>query len=373
MASRARPRIVLLALFGQFMGTARLPASLQRAGAEVWAVCPPGSYLAATRYLDRCVPAPEGRPGQASLAAILFRVLAARPDLIVAMDEASLRILDRLRGRFGSALRTVAPDLAGVVRRSLPAQDRYEDATQRWPNQRLAESLGIPCPVSAAVDSEATVDKFIDRVGREIVLKADGTTAGTGVRVCNDRAEAKSALSEIRAKAPSSRIMAQQHIRGVPAMHSFSALNGQVLSGLSALKLTTHPGPTGPSASIEIVDHPEMAGAAAAMAAALGFGGFASFDFMVEAGSNRAFLIECNPRPTPICHLGNLAESLVTALAGRPVAEAPGLAAGTRLALYPQEWLRRRGVVDDPGLIPDFPDDDPMLTAKYESLLRSAR
>ena len=52
------------------------------------------------------------------------------------------------------------------------------------------------------------------------------------------------------------------------------------------------------------------------------------FDFMIEAATGAAHLIEMNPRNTPICavRLGpgrDLAEALVARISGRPVRERP--------------------------------------------------
>jgi hypothetical protein len=52
------------------------------------------------------------------------------------------------------------------------------------------------------------------------------------------------------------------------------------------------------------------------------------FDFMIEAATGAAYLIEMNPRNTPICavRLGpgrDLAEAPVARISGRPVRERP--------------------------------------------------
>jgi hypothetical protein len=87
-------------------------------------------------------------------------------------------------------------------------------------------------------------------------------------------------------------------------MRAISAMEGAVLGGLSAYKLETHPAPTGPSTVVEFFENVEMAQEAASVTRDFELSGFASFDFMIEAQSGAAYLIELNPRPTPVCHLG---------------------------------------------------------------------
>ena len=80
------------------------------------------------------------------------------------------------------------------------------------------------------------------------------------------------------------------------------------------------------------------------MVEALGASGFISFDFIVD-DEGKAFLLECNPRPTQIMHLGHLvgldlARSFREALQGERQAPC-ALPRGEReVAFFPQEWKR---------------------------------
>jgi ATP-grasp domain len=77
--------------------------------------------------------------------------------------------------------------------------------------------------------------------------------------------------------------------------------------------------------------------------AALGLSGMIGFDFMIEAASGDAYLIEMNPRNTPICavRLGpgrDLAEALVARLALRPVRERPPRTERDIVVFFPDTW-----------------------------------
>ena len=117
-----------------------------------------------------------------------------------------------------------------------------------------------------------------------------------------------------------------------------------------------------------------MAASSERMVAALGATGFLSFDFMIERATGNAFLLECNPRPNHVTHLGGrLGVDLCSALhAGlRPPARAgsrdtPPLGphdSGT-IALFPQEWLRAPDSAALHDGYHDVPWDDPDLVVR---------
>jgi hypothetical protein len=97
----------------------------------------------------------------------------------------------------------------------------------------------------------------------------------------------------------------------------------------------------------------------------LGSTGFIGFDFMIESSTGHAYLLECNPRPIPSCHLGarvgvDLCDALAAALRGD---DAPRAAACREevIALFPQEWQRDPAALAAFGGFVDAPQDDPML------------
>ena len=165
----------------------------------------------------------------------------------------------------------------------------------------------------------------------------------------------------------------QQRIIGDPAMYTLVASAGRMLAGFASIKRTTASA-TGASSIAECGPHAGMADVAARMTAALGATGFMSFDFMIERASGNAFLLECNPRPNHVSHLGGqLGVDLCAALHQDLCAVAGGASrnvvpTGPRLsrtiALYPQEWLR---APDSDALhhgYHDVPWDDPDLVVR---------
>jgi hypothetical protein len=111
-----------------------------------------------------------------------------------------------------------------------------------------------------------------------------------------------------------------------------------------------------------------MASACERIVAALGYSGFGSIDFQMT-DDGRALLLEFNPRPTPICHLGaRLRVDLAAAYADGRERDGAQLAA-QRIALFPQELLRDPGRTGLDGCWHDVPVDEPELLAAYEHLI----
>ena len=96
--------------------------------------------------------------------------------------------------------------------------------------------------------------------------------------------------------------------------------------------------------------------------------GFLGFDFMIEDATGDAYLIECNPRPIQVCHLGSrIGADLCGALAARLRQAAPPSQTAIRaeeIALFPQEWQRDAGSLADTDRYLDVPwEDQPLLRA----------
>jgi hypothetical protein len=135
----------------------------------------------------------------------------------------------------------------------------------------------------------------------------------------------------------------QRFVEGTPANSAVACWNGEVLASIAVAAVRTR-GAQGASTAVRVIDHPEMIEAGAKLVRRLGLSGFCGFDFILEAGSSAAHLIEMNARTTPISHLP-LAEGRnpVTALATRldgitAISCTPPITQDI-IAFFPQAWL----------------------------------
>ena len=152
----------------------------------------------------------------------------------------------------------------------------------------------------------------------------------------------------------------QGYIDGWPANIGVACWQGEVLASVCA-ELVATTSATGPSTVARIIRNGEMEEAARRVVGALGLSGTIGFDFMIEAATGDAYLIEMNPRNTPICavRLGagrDLAEALVARIAGRAERERPPRTERDIVVFFPDTWREylanhflRSGYHDVPG------------------------
>jgi biotin carboxylase len=375
MSSLGSARVLIVSL-RNWLGASRLPKAFRQAGFEVTALTFPGLLLARCRHADAQLFLPDQGTETELISACRAVLESTALALVVPTDEASVELLQAVAATASRELPEEAP-LLRLLRDSLGDFKQHRVLRDRRALANLAETLGLRAPAQRVVHDLAEALDFAERHGQALVLKAEESFAGMGVSICKDQPAVEAAISRLaggNARALKEGVLAQAFVPGRTAMRAVVAWRGEVLAGLSALKLETHPGTTGPSSVVQFIDQPEMASTARAMIRALGFSGFASLDFIVEE-SGAAHLIELNPRPTPICHLGaylgrDLCVSLRQALRGEPTdeREPPGLP--QKVALFPQEWVRDQSSPHFNDSFHDVPWDEPDLIEGYVLLAR---
>jgi hypothetical protein len=109
-----------------------------------------------------------------------------------------------------------------------------------------------------------------------------------------------------------------------------------------------------------------MAGAAENIARRFKLSGLHGLDFMLEAQTGTAHLIEINPRTTQVGHLAlglerDLPAALYAALTGKDVQPSPKVTENDTIALFPQEWARDPKSESLQSAYHDVPWEEPEL------------
>lgn len=361
---------ILILTTRDWFGSARLPAALARAGFEVGALAFPGALITQSSYVSAQFSLPSAASDLELLTAIERTLRAFAPALVVPGDDPAVEVLHALAAQV-FARGTPRGVLAACLERSLGEPGHYAAVQSRRALHAAARRLAVRVPEQSLVASASDAEAFAEQHGFPLVLKAENSCAGFGTAICEERVALTAAFSRLQARygvgaPPLGAISAQRFIRGRTAMRAIVASDGVVLAGLTAYKLETHPAPTGPSTVVEFFDNEEMERAARSLTKSFGLSGFASFDFMIEADSGAAYLIELNPRPVPICHLGgafgdDLCGALWQRLTGAPPRGSLARAAGRRVALFPQEWVRAHDGSYFNQMFHDVPWDEPLL------------
>jgi len=336
---------ILLATTGRLASTARVAMELQNAGATVSLLAPANHPAMALDVLSHKLIYSAVFP-QAILEAALRRLM---PDAVVPCDERTVRDLHALQR--SSRHRGVRD----VIERSMGPPGSYPAVTSRAKLLALARRLGARVPASMPLPNKIALDQWISQNPAPFVLKADGSWAGFGVRIISDGNVAHLALKQmtrpvsgylairemllegdnfsLRAWLRRDRpvMSVQGYIDGWPANVGVACWNGEVLAATCVESVTTLSA-TGPSTVARIIQNPEMVDTAQRIVRALGLSGLIGFDFMIEAASGFAYLIEMNPRNTPICavRLGPGRD--------RPVRERPPRTDRDIIAYFPDTW-----------------------------------
>jgi glutathione synthase/RimK-type ligase-like ATP-grasp enzyme len=392
--SSAAPLLIYLAL-NDWFSSARLPRYLSRAGFRLIAVCTPASPLAQVRHFEHhAVIAPEELTSTLEDLTKRFR-----PELIVSADEGAIYAVHALQRQCGEAPSTLSAPLCQLLRRSL-GKPRDRLLSKQRINE-IAGGLGIAVPRQRVITQPSEADAFAREVGYPIVLKKENTHGGMGVLLCRDAAETVTNVFRLRAAGLRQRgfakygvgtvaqiapirsllatrrgeaLIAQEYVQGDPAFRTFVAREGRVLAGFSAIAERVDPVPFGSSTVVRFVERPDMAPAVAALAEALGITGFAGVDFIVEAGTGRAMLLELNARVTPTTHLGSLLGiDLCAELMDDSEAAAARFANVARaqrtVALFPGELMRDAASDYLRSAYHDVPQDEPELIAAWRASL----
>jgi formate-dependent phosphoribosylglycinamide formyltransferase (GAR transformylase) len=353
----ANPK-VLLATTGQLPSTARLAMELHDAGAEVALISAGNHPARVLAFLAQCHTYRATNPGRSLQKAIR----RSAPDLIIPCDERAVRDLHQLwRSTRDPAVRTVIEESVG------PATS-FPIVTSRHALLSLAAKAGVRVPESAPVPNIQALNAWIETHPTPFVLKADGSWAGFGVRIISDTSAARSAFTQMR-KSISLRLAlretvlegdhfalrswvrhelptlsVQAYVDGWPANIGVACWKGEVVAATCAESVATESA-TGPSTVARVIDNAEMLDAARTVVAALGISGLVGFDFMIEAATGHAYMIEMNPRNTPICAIRlasprDLPEALTARIAGRSLHERPPRTERDIIVFFPDTWRR---------------------------------
>lgn len=381
---------VLIAATSRWFPTARLAAALVRAGCVVDAVCAARHPLAKVRGVRRIYP----YRGLMALGSLSHAVRQSQPDLIVPGDDLATAHLHRLHAR-AAAVNGGGEErmLSALIARSLGSPESFPVVYARAQFIETARAAGLRAPRTEVIADLAGLKAWLSRTGYPAVLKANGTSGGDGVRVAHNFAAAVEAFRALAAPPSMARaakramvdsdktllwpslrrrrfvVNAQEFVPGREATSAVACWQGEVLASLHFEVLNKRDA-AGPSSVVRLIDHPEMSAAAETMVRRLELSGLHGFDFMLEADSGKAHLIEINPRATQVGHLAlgagrDLPAALYAALTGGPVRETAPVTANQTIALFPQEWTRDPGSPFLQSAYHDVPWDEPGLLSTF--------
>jgi hypothetical protein len=358
--------------------------ALANAGFTVDALCPPRHPFEKTGALRKKYP----YRALTAVTSVADAIAGSKPDMVIPGDDLATSHLHELyrRGlRRGQSGRSVCD----VIERSLGSSQSFSFAHDRSDFIELARAVKVRAPKMKVISNLDGLRKWVAQAGLPTVLKANGTSGGDGVRVVHTLKDAEAAFRALQAPPlflralkravldqdttllwPSalrrrSVVNAQEFVSGREATSAVACWKGAVLASLHFEVLNKRDS-AGPSSVVRRVDHPQMAFAVETMVRELNLSGLHGFDFMLEADTEHAHLIEINPRATQVGHLTlgaehDLPAALYAAVTGGVVHPAPKLTENEIIALFPQEWMRDPASPFLQSGYHDVPWDEPEL------------
>jgi hypothetical protein len=354
---------VLIATASSWFPTARLAMALASAGCTVDGVCPARHPLGAMNAVRQTHP----YRGLMPLRSFRNAIAATKPDFIIPGDDLATYQLhhlydrERRRGKAGQSI-------CALIERSLGSAENFPAVYARSAFINLAREAGIHAPKTEVIANLNDLRKWAAEAGFPTVLKANGTSGGDGVRVVHSLEEAERAFRALQAPPLLARavkralvdhdrtlvwpsllrqrsvVNAQVFVAGREATSTVACWEGKILAGLH-FEVINKRDEAGPSSVVRLTENSEMVTAAEKMARRLNLSGVHGFDFMLEAHTGNAHLIEINPRSTQVGHLAlgpgrDLPAAPYTAWSGEPFHAAPKVTENDTVTLFPQEWMR---------------------------------
>ena len=375
---------VLVATTCRWLPAVRLALALADAGCKVDAVCPPRHPLTKTK-IDGVL---HKYQGLAPVRSFARAIAQSKPDLIIPCDDlatAHLYACYRREIRFGEE----GNPSCTLIERSLGSSESFRVVSSRAAFMRLAQEEGIRVPRTEVISDIEELRKCTSLLGFPVVLKANGTSGGEGVRVVRTPEEGERAFHLLQSPPLFARaakralvnqdltliwpairrrrftVNAQTFEAGRDATSLAACWNGNVLASLH-FEVVNKCTSNGPASVVRLIENPDMFAAIKRIAKRLNLSGLHGFDFLIESETRSAVLIEINPRATQVGHLRlgpgrDLPAALVAAITGETIREAPQLTENGTIALFPQEWKRnpessflRSGYHDVPWEEPDL-------------------
>ena len=186
------PPKLLIATTVRWFPTARLAMALARTGFSVEAVCPNKHPLQKTSVIKKIHP----YDGFAPTLSFSNAITASAPDLLVPGDEYAVQCLRKVYDR---ACGKTAEPLCSLIEKSLGPAGSFRMLGSRSAVMQLARDESIRVPRTEIVRNVNDLRRCSQEFLFPLVLKADGTSSGEGVRIVRTIEEAKRGLRALQA------------------------------------------------------------------------------------------------------------------------------------------------------------------------------
>lgn len=368
--------VLLVSTATRWIGTARIPAALAKAGFTVALLTPKNSLAEKSKFVSKVGYLPDDATLQQWVVAFAATVRATEPRVVLPCDDMAFRLLSMLvRSPPPGMQPTLQLELASLIRDSLGDPAYYDVSVDKTLFPSAAEALAIRVPPYLIVSNPAAAETFAATHSYPVVLKRAHGFAGQGVAICANRDDLSRAF--VKFSQPQaldlgdpgpSRFLVQAHIPGRVQYYLATAWQGSLLAGMAGEKVVADPEPSGPPTVVRYFRAPQLRAITASLASGFNISGHFFVEFIVSAGTDEPLVLEVNRRITPGSHRGRARNvdqwaALYARLTGTASPSRSDLDEGEEgiTVWFPGEWLRdpesrylREHVVDVPWDEPEL-------------------
>ncbi len=365
--------LLLVAVATRWLGAARIPRPLAKAGFDVSLLAPKNSLIEKSRFVTRVAHLPDGATPLQWVYAFVAMVEATHPRLVVPGDDAAFWLMQMLAASPPEGL-PQALQLRALIRDSLGDPAWFETSVQKTLLPAAAEALGVRVPAFMVTGEPEAAREFAAVHRYPVVLKRNHSCAGDGVRICADPTELAGAFGALQRPRvtdfgrPGRELLVQEYIVGRIKSYHMAAWKGSLLTGYAAEKLERNPSRTGPSTVQRYHHDADIEEIAVKLTRGFGMTGFFGPECVVDERTGAAYLLEINRRMVSSHHRGSYIDvdhcaALHAALHGIPQTTRSCLDPGEEHTCvhFPQEWLRNPGSDWLRNHPVDVPWDEPEL------------
>ncbi|HVP87515.1 MAG TPA: ATP-grasp domain-containing protein [Casimicrobiaceae bacterium] len=374
---------LLISTVPRWIGTARIPERLVKAGFSVSMLTPKNTLAEASRFVSAVRHLPDAATTLQWLNAFTAAVDSFTPQLVISCDDMAQRLLQTLVLTPPPGMHpTVHLKLARLIRESIGDPEHYRTSIDKALLAAAGQKLGIRVPPFIAVTDPLEAEAFAAAHNFDVVLKRTFSSTGARVAMANTRTgfiEAYTRLSgktDLNLEGNGLHILIQARIAGRVRHHAVAAMRGALLASASREQLMANPEPTGPATVTRYVQVPSMREASKRLVEGFGMSGLFEIQFVTDEQTGDCFLLDINRRVTPGTHAAalvgiDLAAAFHAGFHRKPFSARTDLDPrdeGRTFAHFPQEWLRDPGSRYLREYPVDAPWDDPKLFAAMLAL-----
>ncbi len=327
-----RPEILIVHARGRWSGLPRLPKLCQTAGARVTIFAPEGTGLWRASYVDHRIAAPKTEGAFSDALRAHLKTDGNKYAWVLVGDEnavvelSSQQDVSWLTGWFPVS----------------PTPQALDCITSKAAFTVAAVDAGVPMPESYICTTLTQAEQAAGEIGFPVMLKAAKGFAGNGVRSAKSVIELAREFTALQERVP---VVVQKFEVGRVGSTQVMFDHGRLACWASSYKLAVFPEPYGPSSARELMVHPSMEATLRKIGKVTGFHGLCGVDWLHRASDGALLVLEFNPRPAPVVHLGHLSgadfslairDMLAGTLATRPPVEK----GPRKILLFPQHLTR---------------------------------